>query len=130
VDILEKAIAKRNPAPKPVASVVVLDTKELLRTLDNDAAVLKSILEQVINDTPECLLKIENLIQAGDAAAIRVEIHRLKGMCLNIGAEEMAQIAARALKIDKSEPAETYGVTVKLLIEAYYRLEKEIKKRK
>jgi two-component system sensor histidine kinase/response regulator len=77
-------------------SLVCLDTTELQTTLDNDRDALKSLLSRFYADLPRYLFELQEAISGKNEKKAKMIIHSIKGSCLNIGAQEMAGVAAEA----------------------------------
>jgi HPt (histidine-containing phosphotransfer) domain-containing protein len=67
-----------------------------LSTLDNDHALVNTILGQFLTDIEATIGFMNKAVVAGDAPALYRYIHSIKGSSLNVGALEMAREAATA----------------------------------
>jgi len=76
--------AATRPQPAPSGSNT-LDWAEALRGVKEDHALLKVVVEAVLDEAPRLLTAIRQAITAGDAAALRLAAHTLKGSIRHFG---------------------------------------------
>jgi CheY-like chemotaxis protein/HPt (histidine-containing phosphotransfer) domain-containing protein len=84
---------RKKQAGRPVD---IIDTSDLLRTLDNDSGALAFILSRFCADMPGRLASLSRAAAAGDSGTFWRTAHTVKGTCLNVGALRMAQSATSA----------------------------------
>jgi two-component system, sensor histidine kinase and response regulator len=65
-----------------------------LRRLGGNATLLTKLLRQFATDFAQAPNAAKQLLLAGDGAAAKKEIHRVKGVAANLGAEQLAQALA------------------------------------
>ena len=71
----------------------VFDRASLLDRVDGDADLLGVIIDIFLEDAPNALRAIETARAAGDAPALRLAAHALKGAAANISAEALRAAA-------------------------------------
>jgi len=69
----------REPAPYQVEAQESLDLSQALATLKGDHALLRKVLEAVLEEVPRLTTAMREAISTGDAAALRLAAHTLKG---------------------------------------------------
>jgi len=77
----------------------VFNGKPLLETLDGDKKIYATLLNRVVTDIQDYLLKIRSGLADGDMQRIMYGAHAIKGVCLNIQANETVSIV---MAIEKS----------------------------
>lgn len=65
---------------------------QTLRTEFESAGILGELVELFGSQTPEHLIQLRHAIDAGDSAAVSGHAHQLKGGCLTLAANQMAEI--------------------------------------
>ena len=89
----------------------ILDISELMKRLDNDREFLAELFDIFKMDLPPHMQQLRDAVGRGDAKGVATEGHSLKGMLLNLSANQAA-VAAGALEkigqenhIEKMKPA-------------------------
>jgi HPt (histidine-containing phosphotransfer) domain-containing protein len=126
IEVLGKALGGRNPKNDKEQEKTILDTEGLLNTLDGNREMLLSILNLFKNDMPQRITALDSALSSGRADDARKAFHFIYGGCLNIGAVEMAQITASALRLEKTSEAQAYLKFASKLKKAFIRFEKEM----
>lgn len=76
------------------ASSAVFDLDGFLKRIGGDRELAVTICRGVVEGAEMTLAKLEEVCDAGDAAAIQLQAHSIKGAAANIGAEALCEIAA------------------------------------
>src|SRR5216683_2811805 len=103
---LEQAIAQLISLPKPSKIPVsegshadgVIDRAALLAGVDGNRRLLRDLVRLFLADSPQRLAKIKEAVRRGDAEALRIAAHTLKGSVGNFAAKK-AFAAAQRLEI-------------------------------
>ena len=93
---LEQAIAELISPPKPSKGPVseashadgVIDYAALLAGVDGDRRLLRELVGLFLADCPQRLAEIKEAIRRGDAEALRIAAHTLKGSVGNFAAQK------------------------------------------
>lgn len=72
---------------------VVFNKKELLQRLDHDLELYEDLLGDFIKIFPNKVAELSAYINAADFPGICFQSHLIKGMCANLGAEKLREIA-------------------------------------
>ncbi len=94
---LKRAFAPQAPSPRP--GVVVcdwLDQTDALRRLGGSVSLLKRLSERFAKDLPQMLAACTPEHCNGQLDAQRAALHTLKGTSATVGAQPLADLAARA----------------------------------
>jgi HPt (histidine-containing phosphotransfer) domain-containing protein len=116
---LEQAIAQLVSPPKPAEGPLpeqtqeggVIDRAALLAGVDGNRRLLLKLVRLFLADYPRRLAGIKEAIRRGDAGALQIEAHTLKGSVGNfaaqqaIAAAERLEIMARDGDLDKARDA-------------------------
>jgi len=78
-----------------------LDWSEALRTVRGDRQLLKEMVEAFREESPRLMAEIRRAVEAGDAAALRVSAHSLKGSLRYFGAHQAFDDAFQLEKMAK-----------------------------
>jgi signal transduction histidine kinase/CheY-like chemotaxis protein len=86
------------PTPTPTDARVmrplaIFDTARLLEMLGGDETVKQTVLALFQDDAPPLLRALQDAAANRDAAAVRAGAHKLKGMLLNVCAQQAADVA-------------------------------------
>lgn len=108
-----------------------VDLVHLARYTGGDAALNAEVLQLFVNQANDLVVRMNNVLEAGDTKTWREVAHSLKGAARGIGAFAMADAAAACEPIDPASHAtdaagalrmlKTDSETVRLFIEAYLR---------
>ncbi len=85
---------RTQPEPAPSESRT-LDWSEALRGVQEDHALLKTVVEAILDEAPRLLTAIRQAITASDAAALRRAAHTLKGSIRHFGETDAFELACR-----------------------------------
>jgi len=101
----------RRPAP-PVAAgandAVPVDLDALRARVDGDDQLLQEVIAMFLNDCPQRLAALQRAVEAGDADAIRVAAHAIKGAAGNLAAMPLFNAASTLERLgveSRLEPA-------------------------
>jgi two-component system sensor histidine kinase/response regulator len=107
--VVEDGALPPHPADAPPAEG--LDDAALLKRLGGDERLFSEVIQAFLNDCPARLVAIRQAVERGDAAALRIAAHSLKGAAGNLSALGLFA-AAKALEefaaqghVDGFEPA-------------------------
>ena len=117
-EILEKWLLPANPAAKMTASNPVSPAKtkrvfneeDLLSRLMGDKGLVGKVVAVFLEDAPQQLRALNDKLKAGDADAVRLQAHTLKGAAATISAEILrgvcseVQEAAAAKELSRVAP--------------------------
>lgn len=103
---LEQAIAQlvspskpaEGPLPEETREDGVIDRAALLAAVDGNRRLLRELVRLFLADCPRRLAEIKEAVRRGDAEALRIEAHTLKGSIGNFAAKQ-AFAAAQRLEI-------------------------------
>ncbi len=85
----------------------VLDREILKQLLDNDEALIETVIEAFRSDLDDLTARILSLLAAGQLQEAASSVHALKGMCGNVGAVALHKKAAQIelqLKQEAADP--------------------------
>lgn len=82
------------PVAIEIPAVEMLDRTQLLAATGDDVELAREILGMFADSLPELVTRIANAAHARDAAALYAAAHELKGAAGNIGARQLADLAA------------------------------------
>jgi HPt (histidine-containing phosphotransfer) domain-containing protein len=93
---LRVLLAEGSPRPEPAPSESkTLDWSEALRGVQEDHALLKAIVEAILDEAPRLLTAMRQAITASDTAALRRAAHTLKGSIGHFGETDAFEHACR-----------------------------------
>lgn len=72
----------------------VFDRAGMTARLLNDAELVRRVLDTFLNDIPGQLVKLRELLKAGNPAGAARQAHTIKGAAANVGGERLRQIMA------------------------------------
>jgi len=111
VDPREMAESLQNWLPKGKAveadAPAVFDMPTLLSRLMGDKNLVKRVVDGFLSDMPRQLEALAKFVEAGSAAAIEDQAHRIKGAAANVGAEAM-----RAVALEMEQAGESGAVEI------------------
>ncbi len=94
IERLFPAEPEPSAAPAPAANAgPALDRDKLLSELDGNTALLRRLAELFFEHTPALLRQIRTAVPAGDARALLLAAHTLKGSLLQFAAQPAATVA-------------------------------------
>jgi signal transduction histidine kinase/DNA-binding response OmpR family regulator len=82
-------------AAEPVREAPVLDTAELLQSVEGDVELMREIVGVFLEESPRMLSRIRKALEDGDPEALTAGAHALKGAVGNLGASAAMNAAAR-----------------------------------
>jgi two-component system, sensor histidine kinase and response regulator len=97
----------------------VVDKKALLDTLDNDAQLLKEVINLFLSDCPEKMAELRTAVGAHNSNQIAIVSHALRGSVSTFGAKNAVEAAQNLESMGRQGKVE--GVE-----EAFSALEREI----
>lgn len=100
------------PSHRPLAGLLALNAERLTGLFGNDRASIAEILDLAIDSLKTLVERLQVELSAGRASDAHALAHEIKGVCANIGAEELAAIAADLqAKLAKGprEPVDGWG---------------------
>jgi len=105
----------------------VFDISNFLERVDENIDIAKQILALFLLESCETM----NIITSASAdqlgtPAIAMQAHKLKGMCKDIGGEQVASLASQLEKIKNNTSTETHQHIQIQLLTAYDQLHKEV----
>ncbi len=109
------------PSHRPLAARQALNPDRLVELLGTDRVSISEILELAIGALKTLVERLRIELSAGRSNDAHALAHEIKGVCANIGAEELATIAAdlqAKLATDSHEPIDSWAAS---LPEAYDR---------
>jgi PAS domain S-box-containing protein len=109
-------IAPADAAAAAPAPPVVFDEAGALAYAGGDRKLLKEIVRLFRGDTPRALRSLARAIEQGDAEALRLAAHGLRGAMATIGASAGVQLAARLEELGRSGTIEGADATHRLLV--------------
>ena len=74
-------------------NIPVFDRAEQLRRLDGDEELIKEVVQAFLEDIPNKLVELNELLDKQDPQAISRHAHSIKGAAGNAGAAAMREIA-------------------------------------
>jgi PAS domain S-box-containing protein len=89
----DRALPETLPQLTGESTKVVFDEESLLRRLMGDRQLASAIVEGFLDDCPIQLNNLRKLLSQGDAPAVRLHAHGLKGAAATVGAERLRSIA-------------------------------------
>ncbi len=104
------------PAPNgPPAAPAPLDWNAVLRVLDGDATLVKNVAETARAEIPRLLAEVARAIAEGNATALRLASHTLKGSVRYFGDTPAFENACRLEKIGQEGKLEGADDLLRLL---------------
>ncbi|MDX8390085.1 MAG: PAS domain S-box protein [Mariprofundaceae bacterium] len=100
-----------------------MDKSYLLDLFDGDEEAVQECLTTFLASTPTILEKTYQAMAENDHQHVQALGHELKGVCANIGAEMLADIAAQCEKAGKSQESTTYATLKAALRSSFAALE-------
>jgi HPt (histidine-containing phosphotransfer) domain-containing protein len=85
--------------PLAGGELAVLDVDGALANLRGDRSLFEEALTIFLETTPATLRDLEQAVALGQAAAVRLAAHSIKGASSNLGANRVARAAARLEQI-------------------------------
>jgi two-component system, sensor histidine kinase and response regulator len=94
IDLFAAIDAVTTPAPAPSAGETpidrpderVLDTAELMQSVDGDLVLMREIVGVFLDESPRMSLRIHEALERGDMETMVAAAHALKGAVGNLGA--------------------------------------------
>ncbi|MEO5331238.1 MAG: response regulator [Magnetococcus sp. YQC-5] len=91
---MERLLSRANTPPQePPAPPLIVDIKQLLKTVDGDRELLQEITDLYFADAPRQMARIQRALASGDADEIREAAHSLKGATGAFGRIEVYHLA-------------------------------------
>lgn len=90
----EEATSPESPVPQEGA----LDWSEALRGVKGDQDLLRAVVEAILHESPQTILAIRQAIADGDAPALQLAAHKLKGAVRYLGPSGAFELASRLEK--------------------------------
>jgi len=115
------------PSHRPLAGQAALNPDRLVELLGTDRVSISEILELAIVSLKTLVERLRIELAAGRSNDAHALAHEIKGVCANIGAEELATISAdlqTKLATDPREPIDGWAAS---LAGAYDRFASEAK---
>ncbi len=116
-EVLEKWLKQidksNNPVQKPAEPSdvpMLFDRADMLDRLDNDHAFVQMILEEMLLELPQQLQELRELCLGGDATAIRLQAHTMKGLAANVSTAVLREICFEIEKAAKEGDVESARV--------------------
>lgn len=91
------------------SSNVIFDCRELLTRLDNDRELLRELLVIFKDEFPRNLLALREAVAARDGNRVATTAHTLKGMLLNLSANQAAATATRLEQLGRKGETSWYA---------------------
>jgi HPt (histidine-containing phosphotransfer) domain-containing protein len=91
------------------SSKVIFDTEELLVRVDNDRELLRDLLVIFREEFPRILRTLREAVEAQDGNRVATAAHNLKGMLLNLAANQAAITAGRLEQLGRRGEASRYA---------------------
>jgi HPt (histidine-containing phosphotransfer) domain-containing protein len=91
------------------SSHLTFDFGELLVRVDNDRELLRELLVIFKGEFPRNLLALREAVESKDGNRIATAAHCLKGMLLNLAANQAAAAAARLEQLGRQGRASQFG---------------------
>jgi HPt (histidine-containing phosphotransfer) domain-containing protein len=124
------AITKSQPQTATAADRVSDDgpwnQQQLIEILDDDEALMTSILQVFLAETPALIKQLQDYIDAGDADSAGRTAHAIKGSAVQIGATQLSVIAADLESAAKSNDTDCLRQKLTTLPSAYAALEEKL----
>lgn len=89
---------------------VDIDNLDMLKELIGDD--LKEILQAYLDTAPESIMKLEQATQSGDANAVRMHAHSLKGSSANIGAHDLSASCSQLEQMGKNNQVDQAAINL------------------
>lgn len=83
---------------KPLSTapaVAPFNREAYLARVDGDAAFARELIDLFLSESPEIMVTISRAIQTGDATALRLAAHTMRGTAANFSAQPTQDIAHR-----------------------------------
>jgi CheY-like chemotaxis protein/HPt (histidine-containing phosphotransfer) domain-containing protein len=99
--VLDRWLAAANPdpageehvgCPSTFDAVPVFDPQRRLQGLGGDAALYQRLVDLFWDDAAQHFRQAQSALLAGNMTELTAKAHKLKGACLNVGAERLASI--------------------------------------
>ena len=90
------AAMQEEPSEEP--QLPLLDIDDFAERVGGDMDIVSDILNTYLQEAPIALAAIEAAVKAGDATALRMAAHKLKGMSANVSAKALSELAGRMEK--------------------------------
>ncbi|MBD3420478.1 MAG: hypothetical protein GF398_10205 [Chitinivibrionales bacterium] len=101
---------------RPVGAQRHFDRQELLNRIDHDEELLAQILQSFVAGMPGMLIGLQECLHEGSYDEAKKEAHKIKGTCLNVTADAMAELAGLVeceLKAGKYAAASNTGTSLR-----------------
>jgi two-component system sensor histidine kinase/response regulator len=103
-DAIEAVLADDSPAPTepepaPSQPLERFDWSEALRGVKGDHTLLKAVVEAILQESPQTIAAIRQAVARGDAPALQLAAHKLKGAIRYLGTSQAFEHAARLEKM-------------------------------
>jgi two-component system, sensor histidine kinase and response regulator len=118
------------PAPSPATTATDLpfDHPALLRRLDQDQALLRTVLGVFLDDLPKQLRTLEAAVSQDHRPQVADLAHKVKGAAANLCAQPLSQAAAELERAARDPAAPPLQPHLQLLHNAFQRLESMMRK--
>ena len=80
----------------------VLDQGETLARLEDDAGLMRELVEVFLQESPRLMADIQRSVDSGDGARLELAAHTLKGAITNFAAPRAFEAAFKLEKIGRS----------------------------
>jgi HPt (histidine-containing phosphotransfer) domain-containing protein len=91
------------------SSNLTFDYEELLVRVDNDRELLRDLLLIFKEEFPRILLALREAVTAKEGSPVATAAHTLKGMLLNLAANQAAATAARLEQLGRQGESSRYA---------------------
>lgn len=86
----------------PGDEVVVFDLAQALRVTGDDREILAEIIQVFLEDLPHMMGEVRKALEGGDAGALELHAHSLKGASANVGGQRVRAVAFAMEKAGKA----------------------------
>jgi len=84
------------------SSELLLNKEEALNRVDGDRELLSELITTFLNEYPKTLQALQTAVNAGDAKAVELHAHSIKGAMRNFGNSKPIEVAFELEKIGRS----------------------------
>ena len=127
----QKSVSETNPEEIVSSANKTIDFEKMaeLRALGGNDFLVK-IIKQFSQDVAQCIMQLQNAIETEDRAELAKTAHGLKGICRNIGVQQLAELAFAMEKNGQHDSFDKLGnqfsTLEKELVQVQKALEQEV----
>ncbi len=122
----------KSPTAEDMKQSGLMNFEAAYEGTDSDPELLRMLIELFIRKTPDALVKLEEALAKGDAAAVSLQAHSLKGALRTLVAPKLVELAQKLETLGREnnlgEGTEALDELRALLTEFYGELEGHLRK--